>query len=80
MIFNQEDQFFLEKLAPTRTGKQLLKVLENIETHYADIRNLGDVKPEVRIDALKFYREAVLDKLKTLQNGREPQENDDTWH
>lgn len=66
MIYNKEDQDFLEKLAPTRTGKQLLRVLENIETFYADIRNVGDVDPKVRIDALKFYREALIDKLKVL--------------
>ena len=80
MIYNEEDQAFLEKLAPTRTGKQLLKVLENIETYYADIRNLGEVKPEVRIDALNFYREALLDKLKVLQNERPPFQEDDTYH
>lgn len=80
MIYNQEDQAFLEKLAPTRTGKQLLKVLENIETFYADIRNIGDVKPEVRIDALKFYRLALIDKLKVLQNERPSIEDDTTYH
>jgi hypothetical protein len=79
MIFNKEDQEFLEKLAPTRTGKSLLKVLENIETFYADIRNVGDVKPEVRIDALKFYREALVDRLITMQNKKSVGEDNREW-
>lgn len=66
MIFNQEDQAFLQSFAPTRTCKKLIKVLENIETFHADIRNVGDVDPKVRIDALKLYRETLIDKLKIL--------------
>lgn len=69
MIYNQEDQEFLEKIAPTRTGKHLLRVLNNIETFYADVRNIG-VEPTIRIDALKILKDALIDKLKLL--GREP--------
>lgn len=66
MIFSQESQAFLESFAPTRTGKKLLKVLEEIETFHADIRNVGEIDPKVRIDALKLYRISLIDKLKLL--------------
>lgn len=71
MIFKPEDQAFLEKLAPTRTGKQLLDVLHNTVTFYADVRNMGDSDPKVRIEALKFFQD-FIDKLTVL--GQKPKE------
>ena len=54
---------FLEKIAPTETGQELIRVLKEIEAYNADIRNLNGVSAEVRIDALKLLRSALLDKL-----------------
>lgn len=54
---------FLEKIAPTETGQELIRVLKEIETYNADIRNLNGTPAEVRIDALKLLRSALLDKL-----------------
>lgn len=54
---------FLEIIAKTDTGTDLVNYLKEVEQKYADIRNLNGVPAEVRIDALKILREALLDKL-----------------
>lgn len=68
---------FLEKLAKSTIGKDLVKYLKEIEIKYADIRNLGEVKAEVRIDALKIFRESLLDKLLVLRGEVDPPNNDE---
>lgn len=68
---------FLEKLAKSSTGKDLVKYLKEVEIKYADIRNLGEVKAEVRIDALKIFRESLLDKLLVLSGEIDPPNNDE---
>lgn len=68
---------FLEKLAKSMIGKDLVKYLKDLEIKYADIRNLGDVKAEVRIDALKMMREGLLDKLLVLRGETEPPNNNE---
>ena len=73
----QEERQFIENLANSSTGIDLIKYLKNVEIHYADIRNLGDVKPSVRIDALKIFRESLLDKLLVLRGEKDPPNNDD---
>lgn len=68
---------FLEKIAKTDVGKDLIKLLKEIETYHADIRNLNGVPPEVRIDALKILRSALLDKLLVFSGELEaPDENE----
>lgn len=68
---------FLEAIAKSDVGKELIKYLKKVETHYADIRNLGQVKPEVRIDALTLFRESLLDKLLVLSGEIDPPDNDE---
>lgn len=68
---------FLEKLAKSSIGKDLVKYLKEVEIKYADIRNLGEVKAEVRIDALKIFRESLLDKLLVLSGEIDPPNNDE---
>jgi len=58
---------FIENLARSSTGKKLIEYLKKVEIYYADIRNIGQTKPEVRIDALKMFRESLLDKLLVLR-------------
>ena len=72
----QEQRQFIENLANSSTGADLIKYLKDVEIHYADIRNLGDVKPNVRIDALKIFRESLLDKLLVLRGEKDPPNND----
>lgn len=72
-----EHDEFIEKLAKSTTGKDLIKYLKSVEIHYADIRNLQDVKAEVRIDALKMFRESLLDKLLVLSGEIDPPDNDE---
>jgi hypothetical protein len=68
---------FLEKLAKSTIGRDLVQYLKDLEIKYADIRNLGDVKAEVRIDALKMMREGLLDKLLVLRGESEPPNNNE---
>lgn len=68
---------FIENLAKSNTGKDLVRYLKDIEIYYADIRNLKEVKAEVRIDALKIFREALLDKLLVLSGEIDPPDNDE---
>ena len=71
------DESFIENLAKSVTGKDLIKYLKGVEQHYADIRNLNGVPAEVRIDALKIFREALLDKLLVMSGEIDPPNNDD---
>lgn len=68
---------FIEQLAKTDTGKDLIKYLMEVETHYADIRNLDGVDAKVRIDALKLLRSALLDKLLVLSGEIDPPNTDE---
>lgn len=68
---------FIEKLAQSSTGRKLIQYLKKVEIHYADIRNLDQVAPEVRIDALKLFRECLLDKLLVLSGEVEPPNGDE---
>lgn len=71
------NEVFIENLAKSTTGQDLIKYLKEVEIHYADIRNLNGVPAEVRIDALKIFREALLDKLLILAGELEPPNSDD---
>lgn len=71
------NEVFIENLAKSVTGKDLIKYLKGVEIHYADIRNLNGVPAEVRIDALKIFREALLDKLLVMSGEIDPPNNDD---
>lgn len=71
------NEVFIENLAKSTTGKDLIKYLKEVEQHYADIRNLNGVPAEVRIDALKIFREALLDKLLVMSGEIDPPNNDD---
>lgn len=77
MNHSPQDKQFLASLAKSETGKELIRVLKNIETYYADIRNIGTTKPDVRIDALNMFREALLDKLLVMSGMVEPPNNDE---
>ena len=68
---------FLQSLANSTTGKDLIKYLKEIEIYHADIRNLNGVPAEVRIDALKLLRSALLDKLLVLSGEIDPPNNDE---
>lgn len=68
---------FLENLAKSTTGKDLIKYLKEVEIHYADIRNLNGISADVRIDALKIFRESLLDKLLVLSGEIDPPNNDE---
>jgi len=76
-MYTKDQQEFLVKLARTRTGKQLIDLLEAFERYYADIRNLKDVDAKVRVDALTLLREGLLDKLKVLSSDIETPERDE---
>jgi hypothetical protein len=71
------NETFIENLAKSTTGKDLIKYLKGIEIYYADIRNLNGVPAEVRIDALRIFREALLDKLLVMSGEIEPPNNDE---
>lgn len=71
------NEAFIENLAKSTTGTDLIKYLKEVEIHYADIRNLNGVPAEVRIDALKIFREALLDKLLVMSGEIDPPNNDD---
>lgn len=71
------NEVFIENLAKSNTGTDLIKYLKEVEIHYADIRNLNGVPAEVRIDALKIFREALLDKLLVLSGEIDAPNNDD---
>lgn len=71
------NESFIESLAKSTTGTDLIKYLKEVEIHYADIRNLNGVPAEVRIDALKIFREALLDKLLVMSGEIDPPNNDD---
>lgn len=77
MNFTDSQLQFIEALAITDTGAQLIELLKDIEHWYADIRNLQGTKPEVRIDALAILREALLDKLLVMSGKMEPADNDE---
>lgn len=70
------EEAFIENLANSSTGKDLIEYLKKVEVYYADIRNLNGVPAEVRIDALKIFREALLDKLLVLSGEIDPPDND----
>lgn len=71
------NEAFIENLAKSTTGTDLIKYLKEVENHYADIRNLNGVPAEVRIDALKIFRETLLDKLLLLRGEIDPPNNDE---
>lgn len=71
------DETFIENLAKSNTGKDLIKYLKEVEIYHADIRNLNGVSAEVRIDALKILRSALLDKLLVLSGEIDPPNNDE---
>ena len=77
MKHDEYDVKFLEAIAKSEVGTELIKYLKKVEIHYADIRNLGQVKPEVRIDALNLFRESLLDKLLVLSGEIDPPNNDE---
>ena len=79
MNYQENEIEFLEKLAKSTTGQQLVRILKHIEQHYADIRNLKEVSAEVRVDALKLLREALLDKLLVLSGQQESADNNE-WN
>lgn len=68
---------FLETIAKTDVGKDLIKYLKEIEIYHADIRNLNGTPAEVRIDALKLLRSSLLDKLLVLSGEIDAPDNDD---
>ena len=71
------DQDFIQAIAKTDTGSSLVRLLENIEIYYADIRNLDGVDAKVRVYALKMLREALLDKLLVLSGKQDMPDNDE---
>lgn len=75
MINLPKHQEFLEKLATSSTGRSLVKYLEDVEIYYADIRNLKETPAEARVDALKIFREALIDKLNVLAGRTTPPDN-----
>lgn len=77
-MIDEESTKFITALAQSKTGRALIDYLKKVEIHYADIRNLDQTKPEVRIDALKMFRESLLDKLLVL-SGEVEAPNGDEW-
>jgi hypothetical protein len=77
MKLTPQEQKFLESLSKSEVGKDIIKLLKKIETHYADIRNLSGVTAEVRIDALKVFRESLLDRMLVLSGEVEAPDADD---
>lgn len=68
---------FIANLAKSSTGRELIKYLKAVEIRCADIRNLNGVSAEVRIDALKIWREELLDKLLVMSGEVDPPNNDE---
>lgn len=68
---------FIESLAKSSIGKDLIEYLRDVETEFADVRNLGQVDPKIRIDALKMFRECLLDKLLVLSGEVAPPDGDE---
>ena len=68
---------FLQSLANSTIGKDLIEYLKEVEIYHADIRNLNGIPAEVRIDALKLLRSALLDKLLVLSGEIDPPNNDE---
>ncbi len=58
---------FIETIANTEVGRSLIQYLQEVDTHYADIRNLDGVPAEVRVEALRILKEALLDKLLVMR-------------
>lgn len=79
MRLEERDQQFLESLARSDVGKDLIALLKRIESYYADIRNLQGVDADVRVDALKLFRESLLDRLLVLSGEQEPPNGDDYY-
>lgn len=77
MKLDLQSQDFIESLAKAQVGRDLIAYLKQVEIYYADIRNLGQVSAEVRIDALKMFRESLLDKLLVLSGEVEAPDNDE---
>lgn len=77
MKLDVKSQNFIESLAKAQVGRDLIEYLKQVEIFYADIRNLGQVSAEVRIDALKMFRESLLDKLLVLSGQIETPDNDE---
>lgn len=77
MKLDVKNQNFIESLAKAQVGRDLIEYLKQVEIFYADIRNLGQVSAEVRIDALKMFRESLLDKLLVLSGQIETPDNDE---
>jgi hypothetical protein len=77
MKLTQNDQTFLENLAKSEVGKDLIEFLKRVEVYYADIRNLKGIDANVRVDALKLFREALLDRLLVLSGEQEPPEGEE---
>ncbi len=75
--YTEQEVDYFTKVANSDVGYELVRILEKIEAHYADIRNLNGVPAEVRIDALKLLREALLDKLLVLSGKLEKPDNDE---
>lgn len=71
------NEVILETIANTDVGRDLVKYLKEVEIYHADIRNLNGVPAEVRIDALKLLRSALLDKLLVLSGELEPPNEDE---
>lgn len=68
---------FIAKLANSSTGRSLVKYLQKVETHYADIRNIPADKRDARIDALEMLRDSLLNKLLVLSGEVEPPNGDE---
>lgn len=73
-----ESKQFLDKFAKSSTGRRMITYLEKVEIHYADIRNLEQIEPGIRVEALKLLRECLLDKLIVL-SGKVVPPNGDEW-
>lgn len=79
-----KEREFLEKLAKSSTGRQLVDYLQGMEIKYADMRSLKDVpetervkKLAIRLDAIEMMREGLLDKLLVLSGEVEPPDGDE---
>lgn len=77
MKLDVKSQNFIESLAKAQVGRDLIEYLKQVEIFYADIRNLGQISAEVRIDALKMFRESLLDKLLVLSGQIDTPDNDE---
>lgn len=68
---------FIERIANTDVGRELLEYLKEMEIYHADIRNLNGTSAEARIDALKILRTALIDKLKVFNGEIDPPEQNE---